>query len=849
MINNYEFDAANVDGNKEAVVVPNVPTPVNKLSAHETNGIKDKINELVDVANTILPIQFGELRLKFKGEGNTLDTLQIGDIVHGFADADTIWTNAEYLGGDINDRANYLNIADGGGAVITVTGDMVDNTDPLNPIVLHDETKLDKADFIQTTAGVFNRINFTGDTTAIAAGTFYLTSATSKGVVANASPTPLVNDDNQKKYFAQDLIGNAFPAVTKFPAGIYAGHLTVRVSPNSAQQRYTVEIYKTNNGGTPIASGITGAPTGSLGVTVIAILDSGNINLADNALTGISLSGALASELTINTGERIRYHVSAEKVGTASASITMEVFYGSNYNSYYDVPVTFNTSLNQAYGNGPAITTTTPLGPVTIKRGSAADTDNILVGQNGAGTNTFSVLGNGITSISVPSGISVPALSITGGTNQFISVVNGPVQTILQSHGNNAISIMGSVSNTPLSLVSNYSSKVQIYPAGQTVFQNGGTFVNNGTDIIQAAGTVLSTGFKVTGATGFLKSNGTVDTNTYAPTNNPTFTGSLILAPNPVGVNSNIISQVMADTDFWRIYGTSTITEKGTMVFEVGDNGGPIATGGQSFEFRYNNTADGTAKTPLTIDYNEILSKNYINILRSGTAITPVGDESIISQRSAVGENSAISIVSNAEAVLRLTNTASTELGAIKYNTATNAMSFITNSVNRGGFNSAGIFTVASPDFTGVPTAPTATAGTNTTQIATTAFVLANAGGGATSGTYTPTISGLTNLSNVNGESIVYTQIGNIVTGTIRFNVVEVALSSVTSFKFTLPINRTTTSATKMAGSGVCSGSNSKVIEIRFDATNNSATVRYKTDSTSASTEFGSATFQYSILD
>jgi hypothetical protein len=37
---------------------------------------------------------------------------------------------------------------------------------------------------------------------------------------------------------------------------------------------------------------------------------------------------------------------------------------------------------------------------------------------------------------------------------------------------------------------------------------------------------------------------------------------------------------------------------------------------------------------------------------------------------------------------------------------------------------------IVSPTITGTPTAPTATAGTNTTQIATTAFVLANAGGG-----------------------------------------------------------------------------------------------------------------------
>ena len=39
----------------------------------------------------------------------------------------------------------------------------------------------------------------------------------------------------------------------------------------------------------------------------------------------------------------------------------------------------------------------------------------------------------------------------------------------------------------------------------------------------------------------------------------------------------------------------------------------------------------------------------------------------------------------------------------------------------------SGVATVASPTFTGVPSAPTAIAGTDTTQLASTAFVLANA--------------------------------------------------------------------------------------------------------------------------
>lgn len=107
MIDYYEFDNANVGGDKEAVIVPNPPTLINKLSANETNNFKDKINEVIDAINPLTPIPYPELRLKFKGEGNTLSTLQVGDIVHGFADADTIWTNARYEGGDITDRGNY----------------------------------------------------------------------------------------------------------------------------------------------------------------------------------------------------------------------------------------------------------------------------------------------------------------------------------------------------------------------------------------------------------------------------------------------------------------------------------------------------------------------------------------------------------------------------------------------------------------------------------------------------------------------------------------------------------------------------------------------------------------------
>lgn len=52
MIDEYQFDNANAEGDKEAVIVPNPPTLVNKLSANETNNIKDKLNEVIDAVNS-----------------------------------------------------------------------------------------------------------------------------------------------------------------------------------------------------------------------------------------------------------------------------------------------------------------------------------------------------------------------------------------------------------------------------------------------------------------------------------------------------------------------------------------------------------------------------------------------------------------------------------------------------------------------------------------------------------------------------------------------------------------------------------------------------------------------------
>lgn len=197
----------------------------------------------------------------------------------------------------------------------------------------------------QTTAGQTARVYLTADPVTVNSNPYFLSSITGKGTVTAGSPTPLVLGDNVKAFFNKDVISILQPVLVTYPSGTYAGQLTVSATPtpNATQQRFTVEIYKTDLNGVPIASGIAGAPIGALGVAVVTTLDSGIVNLVAGAISNVSVSGTLLAQLTVNPNERIRYHVSAAKIGAGGGNVTFNVYYGSNYNSYYDVPVPITT--------------------------------------------------------------------------------------------------------------------------------------------------------------------------------------------------------------------------------------------------------------------------------------------------------------------------------------------------------------------------------------------------------------------------------------------------------------------------------------------------------------------------
>lgn len=269
-----------------------------------------------------------------------------------------------------------------------------------------------------TSAGITQRVYFTADNTTVTAGTFFTSSLTGKGATATGSPPALVLADNTKGYFTKDIISVGFPSSTIAYSGTYSGNLTVSATPTpvATQQRFTVEIYRTNNGGTPIASGVSGAPTGNLGVTVVAILDSGVINLTAGSITNVPVTGILTQNITLNTGERLRYHVSAAKIGAGGGNVTFGVYYGSSYNSYYDVPVAVTTDAVVNKSTVTGFTETDVLNNLNTGKENVINTSTGLIsgdstiatylGQNSVGsylvTSKDVLLGSSLTDISVP---------------------------------------------------------------------------------------------------------------------------------------------------------------------------------------------------------------------------------------------------------------------------------------------------------------------------------------------------------------------------------------------------------------------------------------------------------------
>lgn len=224
--------------------------------------------------------------------------------------------------------------------VVGGTGIIVDDTDPLNPVV---------SSIPSTSTGVLSRSYATADNIILSSGTYYSVLDGDKGTTSNASQSVLVGDD-QKLFFAQDFISEAALADYVYYAGSYTGSIDVMTDIADGSQRFTVEVYLSDGDGVVIDSGIATQTVGDLGVKPITIMDTGIMNLIAGNITSVSLSAIIENPFSIALGQRIRFHVSGEKIGTAGGSITLTMYSGSSRSSYVDVPITVNTDtvLNES---------------------------------------------------------------------------------------------------------------------------------------------------------------------------------------------------------------------------------------------------------------------------------------------------------------------------------------------------------------------------------------------------------------------------------------------------------------------------------------------------------------------
>ena len=285
--------------------------------------------------------------------------------------------NTQDIGTNTQDISNLQGVVDTKvDSVVAGSNVEVNNVDPFNPIV---------SAFPTTTAGLLSRTYFTGDTVTTSEGTFYKSNRDDKGTVATATQTVNVND-NQKAFFSQDLLSEPYPIDTTIFAGAYSGVLNGLVSSNGGEQKFYVEIYKTDINGVPIASGIAGSPVGDLGVTVVAIAESGLIDLQNGNETQFSITADLKENLSLLSTNLVRYHVAAEKVGTTGGAINISISYGFDHVSHLDIPVQAltNTVINTDVVEFPSSAT-----QYDINRDVKA---NIDFNTQGIGTNAINII-------------------------------------------------------------------------------------------------------------------------------------------------------------------------------------------------------------------------------------------------------------------------------------------------------------------------------------------------------------------------------------------------------------------------------------------------------------------------
>ncbi len=200
--------------------------------------------------------------------------------------------------------------------------------------------------------GILSTVFFTAEEVTTTEGTFYKTLINERGSVAQTpSPNAVQLNDNEVGSFPVEFVGEVNPIDQLILEGSYAAFPIIQIGLNSSDIRIKIEAYICDSEGVPFDCG---GDVGTLGVETLLIADSGIVDIAANNPQPINCQGAVnfntnpTTPRTFNAGERFRYVVVAEKVGTAGGSQTFTLFSGSDYNSFFKIPSTSSTIVKRS---------------------------------------------------------------------------------------------------------------------------------------------------------------------------------------------------------------------------------------------------------------------------------------------------------------------------------------------------------------------------------------------------------------------------------------------------------------------------------------------------------------------
>jgi len=634
-------------------------------------------------------------------------------------------------------------------------------------------------------------------------------------------------------------------------------------------------------------------------VQATTIVETGSTGTAGKISFRRSSDGIIASSveqvndnkltLTSSGGSRL-LDISADRIDFNSSGTTATYYFGQNRPTSTEVKINGSNNNKLILQNNEVDIITLNSNGGTITAASVGSSGDIIVGANNTGLIGKIAVGSGLSlsggTLSATGG-SAGTVTTAGGTAgkiaKFTSASNIENSTITESGSD--ISISGNT--TAASFIKSGGTSAQFLKADGSV--DGSTYLTSSTGVSSITGTSnqviasASTGAVTLSLPQSIATSSTPQFTSLGLGTSPSYTldATKSVSSNYVGHIHNI--NTTAGTSFGLFIKAGTNGSDYPLAINTADNstslllltglgdvtikndiiaGGTNGFSSKSFltgtdgtiaNYRWQTSLSGNDEIFASRSFGTVRTTNYTTGATvysgaiSGTNLsgTNTGDQTTITGNA--GTATALQTARNIQGV-SFNGTADINpingTGFVKATGTT--LSYDNNTYLTTSTASSTYAPLASPALTGNPTAPTQTAGDNSTKIATTAYVDRLGGGTVTSGTYTPTITGVSNLSSSTAVKCHYIRVGNEVTVTGRFTI-STTTSSNASLRISLPIASDLASTGDLSGSGstVASALNVYVVE---DTTNDNAEFQIATDNTTLVGVGIGFTFTYTVL-